>query len=288
TIEVHGVDQEGTRIANLDIRGTGPNGVDIIFRFADGGLSSAIQTTPSNSFMHGLPAGKVVLQVECEAGAQTVSLDLTEPRQGPVLVVFQKAPPVDLVEITVALWFAKPPSEFGPGDKATLQARMLENPMLSKANLSAFRSALDHQLSTPTECFVVVIERPFPAKPIRVTYEPAESMPEDLLAAAKESDTPARHKSMGLTVHVPKRTISARMSNTMTNTMTTIMPATEYPLASPTRDPREPLSIDFPTPLGECTLKLESDYYENVKFTWQAEELGENMMPPIIMLRAKK
>lgn len=280
TIEVHGVDQDGTRIANLDVRGTGPDGADIIFRYAGGGGRGAIQTTPSNAFMHGLPAGKVVLRVECEAGVQEISLDLTEPRQEPVRVVFQKASQVDVTGVTIALWFAKPPSEFSPGDKATIQARMLENPMLSRANLNAFRSALDHQLSTPTESFVVVIERPFPAQPIRVTYEPDGSVQSDPLATTLDSDTEAVHKTMGLTVHLPKPKFAARMTTTMTTT--------EYPLASSTRDPREPLAIDFPTPIGECTLKLESDYYEHVEFTWQAEELGERMMPPILILKAKK
>ncbi len=54
------------------------------------------------------------------------------------------------------------------------------------------------------------------------------------------------------------------------------------------RDPREPLSFNFSSPEGECTLKLISEHYEHVEFTWFVEEHPASKMPPILILKAKK
>lgn len=284
TLQVQGVTQNGTPIPRMRITGTGPTGDNIIFRFADGGGSGEVFTSKTNSFLHGLPAGPVQLLVECDEGTKSIALNLAAPNPEPLEVIFQVTAATKSIETTLAIWVTKQPSDFEPGDKATLPKNMHLRPGLSRENKNTLRSIDGYQLSTPEMAFTIVIERPQSQKPIRVTYGLEDTSAWDLIATKLEAkidtDKPKPAMRMGLTVWPPK-TIG-------THAMSTTMSTTSYPLQSPNRDPREPLSFNFSTPEGECSLRLTSDYYEDVEFTWFAEEASELELPPILILKAKK
>ncbi len=284
TLEVHGTTQDGKPIPRLRITGTGPSGDDIIFRFSGGGGSGEVFTSKTNSFLHGLPAGPVQLLVECDKGSKTISLDLAAPNPEPLKVIFTNATAAKSINSTLAVWVAKPPSAFEPGDKATFPKNMHLRPGLSRENKDTLRSVEGYQLSTPDKSFSIVIERPQSQKPIRVTYalEIAPVWEHETTGndSQAETDNSKPAEQMGLTVWPPK-TIGA-------DAMATTMSTTSYPLQSSNRDPREPLSFNFSSPEGECTLKLISEHYEHVEFTWFVEEHPASKMPPILILKAKK
>lgn len=226
------VDERGKPVPSFRISGTGPKGRAI--QFESGLHSTSTHLNVHNSFVHGVPAGKVRLSIQHGDASAEMNLDLSMPLEQPI-------------EVTLS-----------PIDRAPVFNVRLHLLQRRKMAEGSKEDNHDGYLFCPENPFTIEVVRPNGLTPIRIKYGPESDLVTAVdLAETQAKNSPSLDPPVGEPVG-PQWTLSVPVKNDSYS----VRPKTWA----------DPLVAGFATEYGPCSLRLISDHYEPVNLSWTARD----------------